>query len=72
MLCYSASPLFKPTGRRVCLGESLAKMELFLFLTRFLQKYDVRAENPARLPSLDAVLGITNMPPPFNLILTKR
>jgi cytochrome P450 len=28
-------------GRRVCLGETLAKTELFLFFANFLQRYEV-------------------------------
>lgn len=29
-------------GRRACLGESLAKMEFFMFFVSFLQRYNVR------------------------------
>lgn len=60
------------TGRRLCLGDSLAKMELYLFLTRFLQKFEIQPENPKSLPSLDGNLGITNMPTSFNIVLIKR
>lgn len=60
------------TGRRMCPGEPLAKMELYLFLTRLLQRFDVEPEDPKRLPSLEGTLGITNMPETFNVRLIKR
>ncbi|XP_067675718.1 cytochrome P450 2K4-like [Haliotis asinina] len=51
-------------GRRACLGESLARMELFLFLTGMLQKYRFEGV-PDLVPSLIPVCGIVFSPKPF-------
>ncbi|KAK3733030.1 hypothetical protein RRG08_002632 [Elysia crispata] len=59
-------------GRRLCLGEALAKAELFLFITYTLQKYRVVPEDPDSLPPFDSILGITRAPKPHKLRLVKR
>ncbi|XP_062602729.1 cytochrome P450 2B4-like isoform X3 [Saccostrea cucullata] len=59
-------------GPRACLGEALAKMELFLFFVRFLQKFQIKPEDPQCLPPIEGSLGITHTPNAFNLRLVKR
>ena len=56
----------------MCLGEPLAKMELYLFSVRLLQRFDVEPEDPKYLPSLKGTLGVINMPDAFNVRLIKR
>ncbi|XP_052093364.1 cytochrome P450 2C20-like [Mytilus californianus] len=54
-------------GRRVCLGESLARMELFLFLTSMVQKFKFLPPQGEQPPTAVGSLGITHGPLPFNV-----
>ncbi|XP_066548414.1 cytochrome P450 2J2 isoform X2 [Amia ocellicauda] len=58
-------------GKRVCLGESLARMELFLFFTSFLQRFTFTAP-PGEEPSLEFRMGTTLCPKPFRLCAVPR
>ena len=59
-------------GRRVCLGEQVAKMELFLFLTTMIREFNLLPEDEDRLPTLKAELGITNAPMDYKFRALKR
>ncbi|XP_014191492.2 cytochrome P450 2K1 [Haplochromis burtoni] len=56
-------------GRRICLGESLARMELFLFFTTLLQHFRFTPAPGVSEEELDltAVVGITLSPSPHKL-----
>ena len=59
-------------GRRVCLGEAVAKMELFLFLTTIIKKFDFVVPDNEPLPNLDGILGITYSPQPYKVRMVER
>ncbi|XP_030290308.1 cytochrome P450 2J2-like isoform X1 [Sparus aurata] len=59
------------TGKRVCLGEQLARMELFLFFTSLLQRFSFSAP-PGEKPSLDFQLGFIRSPQPYRLCAVPR
>ncbi|XP_023120674.2 cytochrome P450 2J4-like [Amphiprion ocellaris] len=58
-------------GKRVCLGEPLARMELFLFFTSLLQRFSFSAPAGEK-PSLEFILGATHAPKPYRLCATPR
>ncbi|CAJ1075060.1 hypothetical protein L3Q82_014178%2C partial [Xyrichtys novacula] len=61
-------------GRRMCLGESLAKMELFLFFTSVLQQFKLTPAPGVKEEDLDLtpVLGLTLNPSPHELCAVSR
>lgn len=59
-------------GKRKCVGEALAKMELFLFLTCLLQKFTFKLPEGAPRPNMKGVLGMTLTPKPFELCAVAR
>ncbi|XP_069831991.1 cytochrome P450 2K6-like [Dendropsophus ebraccatus] len=48
-------------GKRICAGENLAKMELFLFFTKLLQNFTFKAPLGAKL-DLTSAVGLTSTP----------
>ncbi|XP_035684756.1 cytochrome P450 2C31-like isoform X1 [Branchiostoma floridae] len=60
------------TGRRVCLGEQLAKMELFLLFSSLLKHFTFKLPEGAAAPSTDGCMGITLVPPTINMCMSQR
>ncbi|XP_073481212.1 cytochrome P450 2K4-like [Aquarana catesbeiana] len=58
-------------GKRSCAGETLAKMELFLFFTTLLQHFTFQAPSGAVL-DLTPALGATNGPLPYEICAIPR
>ncbi|XP_076242207.1 cytochrome P450 enzyme phantom [Calliopsis andreniformis] len=59
------------TGKRVCIGEELAKMILFLFAGRILRKYEVSVASDETV-DLDGECGITLVPKPHRMVFAAR
>ncbi|NXA74330.1 CP2J2 protein, partial [Thryothorus ludovicianus] len=58
-------------GKRACLGELLARAELFLFFTSLLQKFTFQAPPDTKL-SLQAMMGIAMAPHPYKICAVPR
>ncbi|KAM6262222.1 cytochrome P450 2J2-like [Porphyrio hochstetteri] len=58
-------------GKRACLGEALARSELFLFFTALLQKFTFQAPPDTTL-NLQFKIGITVAPRPYKICAVPR
>uniref|UniRef100_A0A8D0HS06 Cytochrome P450 family 2 subfamily AH member 13 n=1 Tax=Sphenodon punctatus TaxID=8508 RepID=A0A8D0HS06_SPHPU len=60
-------------GKRVCLGESLAIMELFIFLTSILQSFNLKPlMDPKDIDITPESSGLGNIPRPYQFCLLPR
>ncbi|XP_077177804.1 vitamin D 25-hydroxylase isoform X1 [Paroedura picta] len=58
-------------GKRHCLGEQLARMEMFLFFTSLLQRFHLHFPS-ALIPDLKPKLGMTLQPHPYLICAERR
>ncbi|XP_027419149.1 vitamin D 25-hydroxylase isoform X2 [Bos indicus x Bos taurus] len=58
-------------GRRHCLGEQLARMEMFLFFTALLQRFHLHFPQEL-VPNLKPRLGMTLQPQPYLICAERR
>ncbi|XP_078604936.1 cytochrome P450 18a1-like [Branchiostoma floridae x Branchiostoma japonicum] len=59
-------------GRRVCIGEQLSKMELFLLFSSLLKHFTFKLPEGAAAPSTDGSLGLTLVPPSVKMCISRR
>lgn len=59
-------------GRRVCLAESLGKIQLFLFISRLLHKFRFSIPSGTKAPDLEGIFGASLCPKPYQLYVERR
>ncbi|XP_063459928.1 cytochrome P450 2U1 isoform X4 [Pan paniscus] len=59
-------------GKRVCMGEQLAKMELFLMFVSLMQSFAFALPEDSKKPLLTGRFGLTLAPHPFNITISRR
>lgn len=71
---YQPVEYVKPfgVGKRRCLGENLARMELELVLAALVQNFEFSAIDEQSPPSLERQPGMTSKPLPFKCRVEKR
>ncbi|XP_075463196.1 cytochrome P450 2G1-like isoform X2 [Ascaphus truei] len=73
--CFKKSDAFVPfsTGKRVCAGEGLARMELFLFLTNILQNFKLSSKTHfTESDIMPKMTGFANVPISYQLSFVPR
>lgn len=59
------------TGKRMCLGDELAKQLLYLFAGHLIHNYDLSVVDGDKI-NMNGICGITLTPPEYELIFKKR
>ncbi|CAJ0922689.1 unnamed protein product [Ranitomeya imitator] len=59
-------------GRRICVGEPLARMNLFIFFTSLLQHFEFCIPDDQPFPRHDPVFTFSYNPHPFQVCCTER
>ncbi|XP_033102009.1 cytochrome P450 2U1-like [Anneissia japonica] len=59
-------------GRRACLGESLAKMEIYIFMASLLQRFTFELPESNPRPSFEPMTGVTQSPRYFEVVAMPR
>ncbi|XP_078517149.1 cytochrome P450 2G1-like [Lissotriton helveticus] len=72
---FKKNDAFMPfsTGKRICIAEGLARMELFLLFTALLQNFDIKpVVNQEELDLTPVTTGFGNFPQAYQLYVTPR
>ncbi|KAK6767375.1 hypothetical protein RB195_026575 [Necator americanus] len=59
-------------GKRQCLGEGLAKMELFLFIANLFNRFELSSIDPKNPPTMRKTFGTTVKPFDYQCIVKAR
>lgn len=60
------------TGARLCFGEAIAKIQLFLIFSCVLQRFTFQVPPNTPRPSLDPNVSLTLIPQPYSLLVQSR
>ena len=59
-------------GPRGCIGETLARQEMFIMISGLLQQFTFTKASPDDVLDFEGIQGITLQPKPYQLIATAR